>query len=139
MKVVPCSLACKANIKTNALVSRRGVAQRVPSTSAQRCQATSTSGGCPQGTQVQQGGPTCGNNGDDSVLKSGPVRSFCLFGGNWTETGLSNPTELCNHNRNQCRQVATVACTVATSCNQLLMELVSNLTSMHNQHYVISL
>ena len=32
--------------------------------SAQRCQATSTSGGHPQGTQVQQGGPTHGNDGD---------------------------------------------------------------------------
>ncbi|KIM61419.1 hypothetical protein SCLCIDRAFT_25907 [Scleroderma citrinum Foug A] len=62
--VPPRSLACKANVETNAPVSRQGVTQHVPSTSAQRCQATSTSGGHPQGTQVQQGGPTRGNDGD---------------------------------------------------------------------------
>ena len=66
MKVAPPhSLARKVNIETNTPTSRRGVAQRsVPSMSAQRGQATSTSVGRPQAAQDQQGDPTRGNAGD---------------------------------------------------------------------------
>ena len=51
-----------------------------------------------------------------SVLKSGPVRFFCLFWCNWTATSLQNLKKIGNRNHNRAQ---LVACSWVVGCNWL--------------------
>ena len=51
-----------------------------------------------------------------SVLKSGPVRFFCLFWCNWTATSLQNLKKIGNRN---CNRAQLVACSCMVGCDWL--------------------